>query len=93
MTIDEVVWLICTFMKVKPAMIPWRNKREAGENRAEAVGVEVVVCVTLRERLDVTEDRGRGARAAAARPRLALSVSSKGCFGCRRGTGRARGWC
>ena len=58
MTIDEVVWLICTFMEVKPAMIPWRNEREAGENRAEAVGVEVVVCVTLRERLDVTEDRG-----------------------------------
>ena len=32
----------------------------------------------------------RDARAAAARPRLALSVSSKGCFGCRRGTGRAQ---
>ena len=47
MAIDEVVWLICTFMKVKPVMIPWRNKREAGENRAEAVGVEEVVCVTL----------------------------------------------
>ena len=47
MTIDEVVWLICTFKEVKPVMIPWRNIREAGENRAEAVGVEVVVCVTL----------------------------------------------
>ena len=34
----------------------------------------------------------RDARAAAARPRLAwsVSVSSKGCFGCRRGTGRAQ---
>ena len=43
-----------------------------------------------RERLDVTEDRVCDALAAAARPRLALSVSSKGCFGCRRGTGRAQ---
>ena len=42
MTIDEVVWMICMFMEVKPVMIPWRNIREAGENRAEAVGVEVV---------------------------------------------------
>ena len=47
MTIDEVVWMICMFKKVKPVMIPWRNIREAGENRAEAEGVEVVVCVTL----------------------------------------------
>ena len=30
MTIDEVVWLICMFKKVKPAMIPWENIREAG---------------------------------------------------------------
>ena len=47
MTIDEVVWLICMFKKVKPAMIPWENIREAGEDRAEAEGVEEVVCVTL----------------------------------------------
>ena len=47
MTIDEVVWLICRFKKVKPAMILWENIREAGEDRAEAVGVEEVVCVTL----------------------------------------------
>ena len=57
MTIDEVVWLICMFKEVKPVVIPWRDIREAGENRAEAVGVEVVVCVTLRERRDATEDR------------------------------------
>ena len=90
MTIDEVVWLICMFKKVKPAMILWENIREAGEDRAEAEGVEEVVCVTLQERRDATEDRVLDARAAAARPRLALSVSSKGCFGCRRGTGRAQ---
>ena len=48
MTIDEVVWLICRFKKVKPVMIPWWNIREAGEDRAEAVGVEAVLCVTLR---------------------------------------------
>ena len=47
MTIDEVVWLICRSKKVKPAMIPGENKREAVENEAEAVGVEEVVCVTL----------------------------------------------
>ena len=47
MTIDEVVWLICMSKEVKPVMIPWRNIREAGGNRAEAVGVEGVVCVTL----------------------------------------------
>ena len=28
-------------------MIPWENIREAGEDRAEAVDVEEVVCVTL----------------------------------------------
>ena len=28
-------------------MILWENIREAGEDRAEAVGVEEVVCVTL----------------------------------------------
>ena len=90
MTIDEVVWLICMFKKVKPARILWENIREAGEDRAEAEGVEEVVCVTLQERRDATEDRVLDALAAAARPRLALSVSSKGCFGCRRGTGRAQ---
>ncbi len=42
MTIDEVVWLICRSKKVKPLMIPEKNIREAGENRAEAVGVEEV---------------------------------------------------
>ena len=47
MTIDEVVWLICMFKEVKPAMIPWENIREAGEDRAEAEGVKGVVCVTL----------------------------------------------
>ena len=47
MTIDEVVWLICRFKEVKPVMIPWGNIREAGENRAEAVGVGEVLCVTL----------------------------------------------
>ena len=47
MTIDEVVWLICMFKDVKPVIIPWRDIREAGENRAEAVEVEGVVCVTL----------------------------------------------
>ena len=46
MTIDEVVWLICMFKEVKPVMIPWRNVREVGEDRAEAVEVEEVVCVT-----------------------------------------------
>ena len=42
MTIDEVVWLICRFKEVKPVMIPEKNIREAGGNRAGAVGVEVV---------------------------------------------------
>ena len=59
MTIDEVVWMICTFMEVKPVMIPWRDIREAGENRAEAVGVEEVVCVTPQRAPG--RDRGPGA--------------------------------
>ena len=61
MTIDEVVWLICMFKEVKPAMVPWENIREAGEDRAEAVGVRVeeVVCVTLQRAPG--RDRGPGA--------------------------------
>ena len=43
---------------------------EAGEADGEAVEAEEVVCVTLRERRDATEDRLRDARAAAG-PRLA----------------------
>ena len=59
MTIDEVVWLICMFKKVKPARILWENIREAGEDRAEAEGVEEVVCVTLQRAPG--RDRGPGA--------------------------------
>ena len=59
MTIDEVVWMICRFKKVKPVVIPWGNIREAGENRAEAVGVEGAVCVTLQRAPG--RDRGPGA--------------------------------
>ena len=47
MTTDEGVMLICRSKMVKPARMREKNVREAVEDRAEAVGVEVVVCVTL----------------------------------------------
>ena len=59
MTTDGDVGLVCRSIFMKPGMSMTESEGEAGENRAEAVGVEGAVCVTLQRAPG--RDRGPGA--------------------------------